>query len=52
LFSLYNVNLNCTGLAAVIYIDVVQVAIMVAGSSLLLHRGLHQVGGWHALQHK
>jgi hypothetical protein len=39
-------------LAAVIYIDVVQVGIMVAGSSLLLHRGLQEVGGWAALQEK
>ena len=40
------------GLAAVIYIDVVQVVIMVAGSSVLLFRGLEQVGGWNSLQEK
>jgi Na+/pantothenate symporter len=42
----------CTGLAAVIYIDVVQVGIMLGGSSLLLYRGLDKVGGWTQLQHK
>ena len=40
------------GLAAVIYIDVVQVTIMVAGSSVLLFRGLSEVGGWEQLQTK
>ena len=40
------------GLTAVIYIDVVQVLIMIAGSSVLLFRGLNQVGGWDALQTK
>lgn len=38
------------GLAAVIYIDVVQVLIMVAGSSVLLFKGLEAVGGWGQLQ--
>ncbi len=40
------------GLAAVIYIDVVQVLIMVAGSSVLLFKGLGEVGGWAGLQEK
>ena len=40
------------GLAAVIYIDVVQVTIMIAGSSVLLFRGLAEVGGWEQLQTK
>ena len=38
------------GLAAVIYIDVVQVVIMVTGSLILLFRGLNEVGGWENLQ--
>jgi len=40
------------GLAAVIYIDVVQVAIMLGGSSILLYLGLERVGGWTQLQHQ
>ena len=40
------------GLAAVIYIDVVQVTIMVIGSSVLLFRGLAEIGGWGELQEK
>ena len=40
------------GLTAVIYIDVVQVFIMIAGSSVLLFKGLNEVGGWDALQTK
>ena len=40
------------GLAAVIYMDVVQVLIMVGGSSVLLYKGLQEVGGWNALQEK
>jgi Na+/pantothenate symporter len=39
-------------LAAVIYMDVVQVGIMVFGSAVLLFRGLHRVGGWSQLQEK
>ena len=38
------------GLAAVIYIDVVQVLMMVVGSSVLLYLGLDAVGGWEGLQ--
>jgi len=54
-FALLALTCICTiggGLAAVIYIDVVQVIIMVAGSSVLLFRGLAEVGGWSALQKK
>lgn len=54
-FALLALTCICTiggGLAAVIYIDVVQVIIMVAGSSVLLFRGLAEVGGWSALQEK
>ena len=40
------------GLAAVIYVDVVQVTIMILGSSLVLYKGLEEVGGWSALQEK
>ena len=40
------------GLAAVIYIDVVQVGIMLIGSSFLLFMGLKEVGGWSSLQEK
>ena len=40
------------GLAAVIYVDVVQVTVMILGSSLVLYRGLEEVGGWNALQEK
>ena len=40
------------GLAAVIYIDVVQVGIMLIGSSFLLFMGLNEVGGWTSLQQK
>ena len=40
------------GLAAVIYVDVVQVTIMILGSSLVLYKGLEEVGGWNALQEK
>lgn len=40
------------GLTAVIYIDVVQVVIMIAGSSVLLFKGLEEVGGWTSLQVK
>jgi SSS family solute:Na+ symporter len=40
------------GLAAVIYVDVVQVFIMIAGSSVVLYRGLDKVGGWGQLQEK
>ena len=35
-----------------IYIDVVQVAIMLGGSSILLYLGLERVGGWTQLQHQ
>jgi SSS family solute:Na+ symporter len=40
------------GLAAVIYIDVLQVAIMLGGSSVLLYLGLEKVGGWEELKVK
>ncbi len=40
------------GLASVIYIDVVQVSIMIAGSSVVLYKGLDKVGGWDQLQEK
>ena len=40
------------GLTAVIYIDVVQVLIMIVGSSILLFKGLAEVGGWSSLQEK
>ena len=40
------------GLAAVIYIDVVQVLVMILGSSMLLFKGLEEVGGWDSLQTK
>ena len=55
IFALLALTCICTiggGLASVIYIDVVQVFIMVAGSSILLFRGLEEVGGWSALQEK
>ena len=42
----------CGGLTAVIYIDVVQVLIMIAGSSTLLFKGLQEVGGWESLKVK
>jgi SSS family solute:Na+ symporter len=45
-------NFKGGGLAAVIYIDVVQVAIMLIGSSFLLFMGLKEVGGWSMLQQK
>jgi len=54
-FALLALTCICTiggGLAAVIYIDVVQVTIMIAGSSVLLFRGLAEVGGWEQLQTK
>ena len=38
------------GLGAVIYIDVLQVAIMLIGSTILLFLGLREVGGWNQLQ--
>ena len=44
--------LSILGLAAVIYIDVVQVAIMLGGSSVLLYLGLDKVGGWDQLKTK
>ena len=52
--SVYILHFICLGggLAAVIYIDVVQVTIMIAGSSILLYRGLDKVGGWEQLQTK
>ena len=40
------------GLAAVIYIDVVQVCVMLFGSSAILYLGLDAVGGWEELQTK
>ena len=52
---LLGLTIICTvggGLAAVIYIDVVQVIIMIGGSSVLLFLGLDEVGGWHQLQEK
>jgi len=39
-------------LTAVIYIDVAQVLIMLAGSSVLFVIGLNQVGGWNSLQER
>jgi len=54
-FALLALTCICTiggGLAAVIYIDVVQVLIMVAGSSILLFKGLDRVGGWEGLQER
>jgi len=53
--ALLLLTLLCTaggGLAAVIYIDVVQVLIMVGGSSCLLFLGLDKVGGWESLKTK
>jgi len=53
--ALLLLTLLCTaggGLAAVIYIDVVQVLIMVGGSSCLLFLGLDKVGGWESLKSK
>ena len=40
------------GLAAVIYTEVIQTLILVAGALILMFLGLHQVGGWEALQAK
>jgi solute:Na+ symporter, SSS family len=37
------------GFTAVAYTDSIQTGIMIAGCSLVLFTGLHQVGGWHAL---
>ena len=55
IFAILGLSLICTvggGLATVIYIDVVQVIIMIGGSSVLLFLGLDKVGGWHQLQEK
>eukprot|EP00092_Neocalanus_flemingeri_P098207 GFUD01125223.1.p1 GENE.GFUD01125223.1~~GFUD01125223.1.p1 ORF type:complete len:444 (+),score=42.23 GFUD01125223.1:90-1421(+) len=55
IFAILALTLVCTiggGLAAVIYIDVVQVAIMLGGSSILLYLGLEKVGGWEELKVK
>ena len=55
IFALLAFTSVCTiggGLTAVIYIDVVQVLIMIAGSSVLLFKGLQEVGGWDQLQVK
>ena len=35
--------MKCLGLAAVIYIDVIQVLIMLGGSSVLLYKGEHVI---------
>lgn len=40
------------GLAAVIYTEVIQTLILVAGALVLMFIGLHQVGGWEGLQAK
>jgi len=55
ILAILSLTLVCTaggGLAAVIYIDVVQVVIMIGGSSVLLYLGLDQVGGWEELKVK
>ena len=55
IFAILGLTILCTiggGLAAVIYIDVVQVIIMITGSSILLYLGLEEVGGWDQLQEK
>ena len=55
IFALLAFTSICTiggGLTAVIYIDVVQVLIMIAGSSVLLIKGLQEVGGWEQFQVK
>jgi len=55
ILALLAMTFICTvggGLAAVIYIDVVQVAIMLGGSTALLVKGLQEVGGWEQLQIK
>ena len=55
ILAILTLTLVCTaggGLAAVIYIDVVQVGIMLGGSSILLYLGLDQVGGWEQLKLK
>jgi len=55
ILAILTLTLVCTvggGLAAVIYIDVVQVAIMLGGSSVLLYLGLDKVGGWDQLKTK
>ena len=55
IFAILGLSLICTvggGLATVIYIDVVQVIIMIGGSSVLLFLGLDKVGGWQQLQEK
>ncbi|XP_023338850.1 sodium/myo-inositol cotransporter [Eurytemora carolleeae] len=55
IMALLGLTCLCTlggGLAAVIYIDVIQVLIMLGGSSVLLYKGLEAVGGWEELQRK
>ena len=47
-----DIFLPTPGLAAVIYIDVVQVAIMLGGATVLLVKGLGEVGGWEELKYK
>ena len=49
IFAVLGLTVLCTlggGLAAVIYIDVVQFLIMMTGSSILLYLGLDKVGVW------
>ena len=55
ILAILGLTVICTlggGLATVIYIDVVQVIIMIGGSSILLVLGLDKVGGWSQLQEK